>query len=108
MSKLTIQDVRDFLGIDFEDAANERVLIGLIGVSEAFLCGALGNSYPQDDERIKALQKFVIADLYDNREMNDKVVGARKRLIDSMLLQLKLEMRSNPQTDDTGGDSGDV
>lgn len=105
MSKLTMQDVRDYLGIDVIDPSTERVLQSLLQASEGYLTGALGKSYPAEDERVKTLQKMIIGDLYDNRELSDKVQGARRRLIDSIILQVKLEMKIEP---DTGGDPDDL
>ena len=105
MSKLTMQDVRDYLGIDVIDPSTERVLQSLLQASEGYLTGALGKSYPEEDERVKTLQRTIIADLYDNRELNDKVNGARRRLIDSMILQIKLQMRTETNS---GGDLDDV
>ena len=61
--------------------------------ANAYMVGALGENYPQDDARVVQVQKALIADLYDHRELSDKVSGATRRLVDSMLLQVRLEMR---------------
>lgn len=108
MSALTIQEVRDHLGIDFQDAMTDRVLTNLLSASEAYVSGAIGENYPADDERVKTIQKFIIADLYDNRELSDKIQGATKRLIDSMILQVKLEMRLRPPNDTSGGENDEI
>ena len=92
MSALTIQDVKDYLGIDFTDAATDRMLTSLLAVGDAYMRGALGAAYPVEDERVKQVQKIMISDLYDNHEISDKVSGATRRLIDSMLLQVRLEL----------------
>lgn len=90
---VTIQDVKDYLGIDFDDEAVDRRLNHLIKVSEKTLEGSLGVGYPTDDDRVKELALIIIADLYDNRELNDKLSGNVRRLVIDFSLQIKLEMR---------------
>lgn len=93
MSALTAQDVKDYLGIDYTDDATDRLISNLLLTADAYMKGAIGESYPIDDERVKQVQKIVISDLYDHRELSDKVSGATRRIVDSMLMQLRLEMR---------------
>ncbi len=96
---LSAQDVQDYLGIDFTDAATDRLIANLIRTSDAYMKGALGENYPVDDSRVQNVQKIIISDLYDHRDLSDKVSGATRRIVDSMLLQVRLEMRK------TAGDS---
>ena len=94
MIALTAQDVKDYLGIDFADDATDRLVTTMISTTDAYMKGALGASYPADDERVKMVAKIIISDLYDHRDLSDKVTGATRRLVDSMLQQVRLEMRS--------------
>ena len=94
MSALSVQDVKDYLGIDFADDATDGVITRLIATADVYMRGALGVSYPADDERVKMVEKIIISDLYDHRDLSDKVNGATRRLVDSMLQQVRLEMRS--------------
>lgn len=100
MSALSAQDVKDYLGIDFTDDATDRLISNMILTADAFMKGALGEHYPTSDERVKQVQKIIISDLYDHRDMSDKVSGATRRFVDSTLLQVKLEMRKS------AGDNG--
>lgn len=99
MSALTAQDVKDYLGIDFTDDATDRLISNMLLTADAYMKGAVGEGYPVDDERVKQVQKIIISDLYDHRDLSDKVSGAVRRLVDSILMQVRLEMRQ------TAGDS---
>lgn len=93
MSALTLLEVKGRLGIDFADAVIDQEIISLMSAADAYMKGALGANYPVDDERVKMVMKLLISDLYDNHDLSDKVSGARRRLMDSMLEQVRLEMR---------------
>lgn len=93
MSALSAQDVKDYLGIDFADDATDRLIARMLSTADAYMKGALGANYPTDDERVQMVSKIIISDLYDHRDLSDKVSGATRRLVDSMLLQVRLEMR---------------
>ncbi len=95
MSALSAQDVMDYLGIDFTDDATDRQISSMILTADSFMKGALGERYPVDDERVKQVQKIIISDLYDHRDLSDKVSGATRRFVDSTLMQIKLEMRKS-------------
>lgn len=93
MSALSAQDVKDYLGIDFTDDATDRLIARMLSTADAYMKGSLGVNYPTDDERVQMVSKIIISDLYDHRDLSDKVSGATRRLVDSMLLQVRLEMR---------------
>lgn len=95
MSALTVQDVKDYLGIDFADDATDRLVTAMVSTADAYMRGALGVNYPVDDERVKTVEKIIISDLYDHRDLSDKVSGATRRVVDSMLKQVRLEMRGD-------------
>lgn len=94
MSALSAQDVKDYLGIDYTDDATDRLVTAMVSTADAYMKGALGEGYPTDDERVKMVAKIIISDLYDHRDLSDKVTGATRRLVDSMLQQVRLEMRA--------------
>ena len=90
---ITVEEARRYLGIDFDDPDVTSNLTDLVITANAYMNGALGENHPQDDPRVKQVEKLLICDLYDHREMSDKASGATRRLVDSMLMQVRLEMR---------------
>lgn len=90
---LELTTVKDYLAIDYEDAATDRNLLRLIGVAEKYLVGALGEQFPREDNRVHEVALIIIGDLFDNHSLNDRVSGNTRKLVDDMLLQLRLEMR---------------
>lgn len=89
----TINEVLDYLGIDYLDDMISRNVMRAINTADAYLKSAVGENYPTDDPKAKELALIFIADLYDNRSMIEKVSGNVRRLVDDMLLQLRLELR---------------
>ena len=94
---LTVQEVLDNLGLDYIDEQVTRNIERLIKVADKMLIGSLGKDYPQDDERVKESALMIIDDLYNERGINKKVSNNASRLFDSMMLQIKLEMRGKEQ-----------
>lgn len=90
---LTVQDVKDYLGIDYTDEMTERRLTRAMAVSDAFLKGALGENYPADDYRAQELALMIIADIYDHRELTAKEQVSYRKLAHDLELQIRLEMR---------------
>lgn len=90
---LDYDEVKDYLGIDFEDAATKRNINRYIATADKFMVGALGEGYPADDPRVKDMSLIVISDLYDNHDLSDKVSGSVRRLMTDFSLQIKAEMR---------------
>ena len=90
---ITIEDVKDHLGIDYVDDMVIRNLERLIKVADRTLEGSLGKGYPKDDPRAEELALVIVNDLYSNRELSGKVSGNVRRLIDDFQQQLRLEMR---------------
>lgn len=88
-----IQDVKDYLGIDYEDDMTNRRIKHLIHVACKYLESSLGKDYPRNDYRVKELALIVISDLYENHDLTDKVSGNVRRLISDFSLQIRLEMR---------------
>lgn len=90
---VSVDEVKDNLGIDYVDEMVERNINRAIKTADAYLKGSIGENYPTDDPRAKELALIVISDLYDNRGFNSTVSGNTRRLVDDLSLQLRLELR---------------
>lgn len=90
---LTMGTLRDHLGIDYEDPSTTRNLTRLLSLADRYMIGALGEGYPAEDERVIQAQLMVCDDLYSSRGVSDKVSGATRKLLDILLLQVRLDMR---------------
>lgn len=88
-----VQDVYNYLGIDYADPMVEANVNRAISTADAYLKGAVGDNYPSEDPRAKELALIFIADLYDNRGSLEKSSVNVRRLVDDFLLQLRLELR---------------
>lgn len=89
----TIEEVKDYLGIDFDDKVSNRNIARFIDVAETYLKGAIGN-LPEDDERVKQLALFVIEDLYDRGSYSVKENSTIEKLKNDFIMQLQCEGRS--------------
>ncbi len=92
---LTMETLRDHLGIDYEDPSTTRILSRLIVVADSYMIGALGTEYPAEDERVIQAQLMICDDLFSTRGTSDKVSGATRKLLDNLLLQVRMEMRED-------------
>ena len=90
---LSMQDILDYLAIDYTDDRTTKVLNRTLKTAVQYLRGSIGEDYPVDDPRAKELALILIDDLYSNHDINDKVSGNTRRLIDDFILQLKLELK---------------
>ena len=90
---VSVDEVKDHLGIDYADEMVERNITRAIKTADAYLKGSIGENYPTDDPRAKELALIIISDLYDNRGFNSTVSGNTRRLVDDLSLQLRLELR---------------
>ena len=89
---LKIEDVLDYLGIDYPDDNTSRILERLVAVSISYMKSAVGEKCNFDDEKCKQVQLLVIADLYDNREYeSSKMTNSVKRIVVAFMAQLRLE-----------------
>ena len=86
------QEVKDYCGISGTDSDTQ--VETLIQTADEFLLGAVG-TYPAESNRAKTLIKIIVNDLFGNREYNEsmKVSANTRKLIDSMILQLQMEIR---------------
>ena len=90
----TLEEVLAYLGIDYADDMVNKNVERSIKTADFYLRGSIGENYPKDDPRVKELALIFISDLYDNRGMIEKVAGNVRRLVDDMILQLKVELSS--------------
>lgn len=88
----TIDEVKDYLGIDYEDNVSDRNIMRYINVAESYLKGAIGE-LPEGDERVKQLALFVIEDLYDRGSYSVKENSTIEKLKNDFIMQLQCEGR---------------
>lgn len=88
---LTTKDVKNHLGIDYEDEMMEWNISRLIRLADKYLKGAVHEKYDKDDERAIQLSLQVIDDLYNKRGIFSNLSKNEKMLFEDMMLQLKLE-----------------
>lgn len=92
---ITIEDVKIYLGIDYADEGINKRLEHLIKVAHQYISGSIGSDCDLNDYRAKELALIVISDLYDNHDLNAKVSGTVRMLVNDFSLQLRMEMRRN-------------
>lgn len=88
-----IDEVKDYLGISYDDEVSNRNIERFIKVADLYLKGAIGDDYPQGDERAKQLALFVIEDLYDRNSYTVKENSTITKLKNDFILQLQNEGR---------------
>ena len=91
----TIDEIKDYLGIDYDDEVTTRNLNRLIKVADSYLKGSIGDDYPSDDERAKQLALFIIEDLYDRGSYSVKENSTLEKMKNDFIMQLQCEGRSN-------------
>lgn len=90
---VTVEDVKNYIGIDYADDMIEKNIARMIKTSDSYLKGSIGDPYPDDDPRAEELALIIIADLYEHRDLSDRVSVNTRRLVDDMSLQLRCELR---------------
>lgn len=90
---LTLQEVKDYLGIDYSDDMIDRNLERLIKTADMIMKGGVGENYPADDPRAIELNLIIIDDLYSNRGVDNRTSSNTRKLINDMMFQLKMELR---------------
>ena len=90
---VSVDDVLEYLGIDYADDMVKKNIERAIKTADAYLKGSIGTDYPTDDPKAKELALIIISDLYDNRGLTTSISGNTRKLVDDMSLQLKLELR---------------
>lgn len=90
---VSVDEVRDYLGIDYADDMVNRNIERAIKTADSYLKGSIGEDYPVDEPKAKELALIIISDLYDNRGLNSTISGNTRKLVDDLSLQLRLELR---------------
>ena len=90
---VTVDEVLAYLGIDYADEMVNKNVERAIKTADAFLTGSIGEGYPKDDPRAKELALIIISDLYDVRGLNENLSNSTRKLVNSLSLQLRLELR---------------
>lgn len=92
----TYEDALDYLGIDYVDEVVERNVKRALATAIKTLEGTVGEDVKYllpNDERVKELALIYTDDLYSDRGVSAKVSGATRRLVETMELQLKMDLR---------------
>ena len=89
----TIDEIKDYLGIDYDDDVSNRNIKRYMSVADSWLKGAIGENYPKNDERAKQLALFVIEDLYDRSSYSVKENKTLEKMRDDFVMQLQCEGR---------------
>ena len=88
-----IDEIKDYLGIDYDDDVSNRNIKKYMSVADSWLKGAIGENYPRNDERAKQLALFVIEDLYDRGSYSVKENKNIEKLKKDFVMQLQCEGR---------------
>jgi uncharacterized phage protein (predicted DNA packaging) len=70
MNDLTLEEVKQYLRIDFED--DDTDIKDMMEVSQIWIDSMVGEEYKADEKAVKLknlLQKKLISDMYENRSM---------------------------------------
>lgn len=98
---ITEAELANYLGFEIGLAeADEMVAANVknsIAAAEGWLVGALGQTFPREDSRVKQLALIVAADFYDNREFTAAASNSVRRLVDDLRMQVQLEMARGKQ-----------
>lgn len=102
----SIEDVLDYLGIDYADAVITKNVQKAMDAAHATLLGSVGEdveTYLPEDPRVEELVKIYTDDLYSERGVSAKVSNATRQLVNTMEWQLRLELARAKE--EAGGES---
>lgn len=88
---VTVQEAKDYLGIDYADEMIERRLNSVIRSTDLFLDGAIGKGYDKTDDRVKEVALMIIGEMFEDRALTSKETGSYRRLTQNLLYQLRIE-----------------
>lgn len=103
---LTLDTALKYLGIDYADEFITMNVERAMAAAESVLRGAVGDDVRDllpDDPRVDELVLIYTDDLYSQRGLSAKVSGATRRLVQSMVLQLQLELRQLREAAEVSG-----
>ena len=92
----TLQDALNHLGIDYEDTVVSANVQRALNTAVKTMHGAVGvdvETYLPNDPRIDELVLIYTDDLYSERGVSAKVSNATRLLVNTMELQLRMELR---------------
>ena len=91
----TIEDVLAYLGIDYADDLVTRRVQSAMAAAKQTLLGSVGEDVEEllpDDPRVAELVKIYTDDLYSERGVSAKVSNATRMMVQTMELQLRMEL----------------
>ena len=88
----TLKEVKDYLGIDYDDDVSDRNILSYINVAKSYLEGAI-SKLPDNDERVKQLALFIIENLYDRGSYSVKENSVLEKMKNDLIMQLQCEGR---------------
>lgn len=92
---LTIEDALDHLGIDYEDDKVTRNVAAALKDAQTYLRSVVGDDVLDllpNDNKVDRLVRCYLAEMYDERTTSAKAGNAKREMIHSMELQLRLEL----------------
>lgn len=92
----TLQDALNHLGIDYEDTVVSANVQRALNTAVKTMHGAVGvdvETYLPNDPRIDELVLIYTDDLYSERGVSAKVSNATRLMVNTMELQLRMELR---------------
>lgn len=93
----TIEDALAYMGIDYPDELIRKNVTRALAAAIQVLYGAVGEDVDTllpGDARVQELVLIYTDDLYTERGVSAKVSGATRRLVEDMVLQLQLDLRT--------------
>lgn len=96
----TVEEALKYLGIDCVDDVVTANVTRALSTAVKTLRGAVGKDvdiYLPNDPRTAELVLIYTDDLYSNRGTSAKVSGATRRMVETMELQLRLELRQRKE-----------
>lgn len=93
----TIEEAMAYLGIDYPDDTITQNVTRALATAVKTLQGAVGADVAEllpGDPRAAELVLIYLDDLYSDRGVSVKVSGATRRLVQTMELQLQMELRA--------------
>ena len=93
----TIEDALAYMGIDYPDELIRKNVTRALAAATQVLYGAVGEDVDTllpGDARVRELVLIYTDDLYTERGVSAKVSGATRRLVEDMVLQLQLDLRT--------------
>lgn len=92
---ITIDDLKAYLGIDYDDDMVEKNMARCINTADSYMKSAVGIDYDDDDPKSIELLLIIAGDLYTNRSYTESAITSNtRRLVNNLILLLQLERRA--------------